>query len=1240
MSLLRKPLFPLLLLIIYAVTAGSALAADTGKITGSVKDRDTGEPIAGANVTIEGTKFGAATDLDGDFIIINIRPGKYSVQATSVGYVPMIQRDVVVSIDINTQLNFGLEATTLEAAPPVEIVYEKPAVIPGVTSSEQRITKEQFEVLPVNDLGEMLSVQAGVKVDAEGKYHFRGGRDDEVLFVVQGLEVNDKLGSGRRTYNLPTEAIQEVQVMTGSFDAEYSGALSGVVNQSLETGSSDLYTGRITWETDRLWDKYSFESDRVDAHLGGPIPLFKINGKPVTFSVTGWGSLSNTYTPFSVDRPDSDVLGIGIDIPERQDNNYGYASNWTFPLTDTKKLTMMVGGGHSKWDVYPWGDVIAANYGYQYIYNVDNRPFVTKDEQLFNMIFVNQLSSSSYYDISLGRYYTHTLIEPRNATPGDFTMQDDIEDQVGGTNLFPGSYTWPNITDQDGNSFPDGFADADGDGVYEGQGEGYEDLNMNGQWDRGEDWVDLNGNGVFDGGVRNPFTGQWLGEPILDDKDNDNQWDLGEHFVDLNGNGIWDPPEYQLPEQDWNGNGIWDGERYVDANENGMYDGSGEGYDDVNQNGVCDVMMLFDNEDEDSPEPYLDGDLWYDTGEPFIDKPQLVDGNWVYNGYWEPGEVYWDLPSSYTPLFGNLGVPTLNGQYDGPNFNFDEYELFTKPNALAGNPEFLQYGMDPSMPVLYNMDLDAHGSDWMWIPAVNSISAQRGYLEINSYTVGKTTWIDRNGDGVFNPPNFQWDESEWYEDYNANGQWNGIDYFLNPGAWDESAYFQDRSSTEYTLKFNYQNQVTKLHTLTVGGQLQYSIMEMEAITAPDLEYQGEVELPADARWPDRGGQRDFYKYKPFEGGLFFRDVMELEGLIVKTSFRWDFYIHDPDYLDVTKQLSADLPYITYQNRRGRYKIAPRLGISHPITRGSKLFFNYSHKYQKPRYDYYYAAATSNLSGAATVGNPDLEYEKTVEYELGVETEIGKYWLFKVAGYYKDTYNTMGTVPVVYGPLNFDVRSNTDYGRGKGVEFAVDKRFSQNYLVSFKYDFSFAQGKASSDVAAQEQRLNNVPVNNDEYPLAWDERHHINTYVSVRYRDGEYPRIFGVRIFDDWLLTLQWEYGSGTPYTPSTYTTGQSSNLILSNSARKPWQETTSIKFEKYFKLGKNSRTQFVAGIEVDNLFNKQNINTLYSETGSPYYSNHPLNPGYDPFGSKYDYDTNPRNFDPGRNVIFRFGVQF
>jgi len=260
--------------------------------------------------------------------------------------------------------------------------------------------------------------------------------------------------------------------------------------------------------------------------------------------------------------------------------------------------------------------------------------------------------------------------------------------------------------------------------------------------------------------------------------------------------------------------------------------------------------------------------------------------------------------------------------------------------------------------------------------------------------------------------------------------------------------------------------------------------------------------------------------------------------------------------------------------------------------------------------------------------------------LGVETEVSKFWLFRVSGYYKDIYNTIGTISQVYGPLDFYIFSNTNYGRAKGVEFAIDKRFSQNYLISLKYDFSFAEGKQSSDAEAVNQRLSDVPENFDEYPLAWDERHRINFYASIRYRDGEHPRLFGIRLPDDWLLTLQWEYGSGRPYTPSFYTTGIQENLILTNSARYPWTEKTNLKFEKYFKIGINERTQLVLGVDVDNLFNKNNIRTLYAETGSPYYATHPLNPDYPVAANYANYYANPRNILPGRNVMFRIGMQF
>lgn len=201
--------------------------------------------------------------------------------------------------------------------------------------------------------------------------------------------------------------------------------------------------------------------------------------------------------------------------------------------------------------------------------------------------------------------------------------------------------------------------------------------------------------------------------------------------------------------------------------------------------------------------------------------------------------------------------------------------------------------------------------------------------------------------------------------------------------------------------------------------------------------------------------------------------------------------------------------------------------------------------------------------------------------------------------------------------------------------------------SVKWDFSYAFGKASSALAAQLHRLStpDAPVNKDEHPLGWDETHKINIYGTMIYQKGQHPYVLGLKLPDAWLLTLEWRYGSGTPYTPSRYTTGLDPNQIPENSARYPWSEVTNLKFEKYFTLRGN--TQLIAGMQVDNLFNATNIRSLYGETGNSYDSTHPDNyaaaggeayPG--PFNVGTDYDHNPRNYDSPRQVLFTLGVMF
>src|SRR5262245_41810888 len=92
----------------------SGISGTTGKITGTVKDSQTGEPLVGVNVIIEGKSLGASTGVDGSYLILNVPPGKYSLIASAIGFIKKTITDVTVSVDLTTTIDFELEATSLE----------------------------------------------------------------------------------------------------------------------------------------------------------------------------------------------------------------------------------------------------------------------------------------------------------------------------------------------------------------------------------------------------------------------------------------------------------------------------------------------------------------------------------------------------------------------------------------------------------------------------------------------------------------------------------------------------------------------------------------------------------------------------------------------------------------------------------------------------------------------------------------------------------------------------------------------------------------------------------------------------------------------------------------------------------------------------------------------------------------------------------------------------------------------
>ncbi len=298
LSLLASLAFPLL------------ASAQYGKIAGTVTDRDTGEPLPGAAVVIEGTARGAAADVRGEYVILNVAPGTYTLRARFVGYGDQLIEGVEVSTGftalIDFQLGAGVELSEV-------IVQAERLIRQDETSTTVVLTGEDIQALPVQGFQETLTLAAGV-VDDGGSLHFRGGRSTEVAYIVDGVLVRDPMDGTVGGFDLARQAVNELQVLSGGFNAEYGEAMSGVVVVNTPTGGSDL-RGSLRFQT----DGYSMEG----LGKGGPTV-----GEQRPFS-NDWGTriaevglsgpiLKDKLTFFiTADRRDTDTYLNEFDGPVR-----------------------------------------------------------------------------------------------------------------------------------------------------------------------------------------------------------------------------------------------------------------------------------------------------------------------------------------------------------------------------------------------------------------------------------------------------------------------------------------------------------------------------------------------------------------------------------------------------------------------------------------------------------------------------------------------------------------------------------------------------------------------------------------------------------------------------------------------------------------------------------------------------------------------------------------------------------
>ena len=404
------------LFIMLALLTTLAQGQTTGKIAGRVTDARSGAPLIGANVILEGTSRGALTDVNGEYYIINLAPGVYTLRFRMIGYESAVVQNVAVSVNRTTTLPVKLNETAI-AGEEVVVVADRIAGKKDQTSSIRNVSSEQIKDLPVENLEAVVQMQAGI---VQG--HFRGGRLDEVSYMVDGMNVNESFNRGRAV-TLEKEVVSEVEVITGTFNAEYGNAMSGIVNAVTKdggdefhgsgsanlanyfTGNKEVFIGLKDADLARNQD-YKFQ-------LSGPVLRDRLTFLVNTRLQDNKGHL-NGVRRFNVDDfSDFSQHDSSQWYSEKTGDDAYVPMSWDKSASIYSKLTARLGGGIKTSLSWSLNDGEGEGYSHRWKYVPDGRATSYSHSDLLAWQVNHTLSNSLFYEFkasymaSSNDYYLH-----------------------------------------------------------------------------------------------------------------------------------------------------------------------------------------------------------------------------------------------------------------------------------------------------------------------------------------------------------------------------------------------------------------------------------------------------------------------------------------------------------------------------------------------------------------------------------------------------------------------------------------------------------------------------------------------------------------------------------------------------------------------------------------------------------------------------------------------------------------
>ena len=1211
-----------LLLIMWIILAahGLVFSQGAGSLTGTVKDRISGEPIPFANVAVMSggvVTTGAQTDFDGKYTIRAINPGTYTLRVSCIGYQTSETSGLVIAPNKVLPHDVTLKPTaeTLEA---VEIVdYKVPIFAVDQTSSGAVITADEISKMPNRSAEGVVTSVSGV-FSKDGEIgSIRGTREGSQAMFVDGIRVSSLSG-------IPPAAYEQVALALSGISAEYGDVTSGVINV-ITRGASRNFGGNVEVETSQFLDPFGY--NRVGLSLTGPIWVKKNPETNTSRSIMGY-FVTGDFTHYA----DGDMSAIGFNrvndgkladlkknpLREGRDGGTYTSASYILPgdidhhknsknaayyrvnamgrlaFQPTQSMDVAFGGtfNYLNQHLNSWTNTLM-NWENNGLFSANTyRAFGRITQKFPSAADSRSLFKNFYYFIQAD--FERITSSRRNERFGeDFfkygyygkydvlmvpSYARAVLQEVGPNPILVQQGYWEyDVSFTSGGDHPE--MTAYNDYVYRNSPSGF--LNFGELQTAG---------GLLNGDIPNPVYSMWSlpGTPYdFYQKNQNDKWyinaqgsmDIGSHQVRL---GF----QYEQRSQS-----AW------------VLNSPSSLWTFMRQNANFHLMEM----DVDNPYTNHPSGLSYaDTVHYFrkydVTVQSVFDWNLRRSLGLDPEGLDFIHIDSYDPNKKTIAYYDKYNRRQEASLGNNELELslFSPDDLLKGGYPLINYfGFDYTGEKLSSRK-----------PSLEDFFSKT--IEIEDKVTGKKKTMYTREIAPYSPTYM----GGWIED---KFTFNDIIFTLG-------LRVDGFDANQKVLKDNYLlYDAYTVGQVKKGGdreQLYSSIADRYEIPGnigdDFVVYVNNVDNPnaitgyrSGSTWYDAGGQivNDPFAQDDSAGGGAIAGSQGIAPYLVKKAATQD------------KKNIAD----AFEDYKVTVNAMPRISFSFPISDEAVFFAHYDILTRRPEnirmnpvtYLYF-----TELSGRNELNNPSLKPTQTIDYELGFRQKVSNSSALSITAFYKEirnevqVYRYTGAYPNDYTSYN-----NIDFGTTKGLTIDYDLRRTNNARVRAGYTLQFASGTGSSPstqvglIAAQLPNLRTL------IPMDVDQRHQFNLSFDYRLADGKNyngPTINrskkdkpALQLLSNAGASIMFRGGSGTPYTRksniSNITVGGTKLLTGTiNGSRLPWQFSLDAKIDKdfYFNLGKKKSGDTRKGslnvyLACNNIFNFKNIMDVYEYTGLP-----------------------------------------